>query len=158
MQLFVSRAYARGQALVSVGDLNVAHTPADISHPAFFISQFVQPGNPGDSGQPGFTPNERRRFDDILREGTVPHDVFSMIVDCGTPSRHPITFCIRALAGQLVDTFRHFNPLPTYHPTNTTAQHPEHAVNPAAANYTWRGCEGKNNPMSAKYYKKVRVV
>ena len=95
---------------------------------------------------------------DASTTSCVPHDVFSMIVDCGTPSRHPITFCIRALAGQLVDTFRHFNPLPTYHPTNTTAQHPEHAVNPAAANYTWRGCEGKNNPMSAKYYKKVRVV
>lgn len=71
MQLFVSRVHAEGWELIWIGDLNVAHTPADITHPAFFLSQFVQPGNPGDSGQPGFTPNERRRFDDILQAGTV---------------------------------------------------------------------------------------
>ena len=81
MQLFVSNAHTDGRPVVFVGDLNVAHTPADISHPAFFLSQFVQPGNLGDSGQPGFTPNERKRFDDILREGTtIPSDIFSWLV------------------------------------------------------------------------------
>ena len=75
VQLFVSRAHAEGWELIFVGDLNVAHTPADISHPAFFLSQFVQPGNPCDSGQPGFTPNERRRFDDILQAGIVQRKV-----------------------------------------------------------------------------------
>ena len=45
------------RAMVWVGDLNVAHTPADVTHPKFFSSQMAQP-NSGDSGQAGERKNE----------------------------------------------------------------------------------------------------
>ena len=50
--LFVERAAKRGRPLVWVGDLNVAHTPADVTHPAFFSQQMRQPDS-GNSGQAG---------------------------------------------------------------------------------------------------------
>lgn len=50
--LFVERATKRGRPLVWVGDLNVAHTPADVTHPAFFSQQMRQPDS-GNSGQAG---------------------------------------------------------------------------------------------------------
>lgn len=50
--LFVERAAKRGRPLVWVGDLNVAHTPADVTHPAFFLQQMRQPDS-GNSGQAG---------------------------------------------------------------------------------------------------------
>jgi exonuclease III len=81
VKMFLTRAAERERPVIWVGDLNVARTPADVTHPAFYSVQCPQPV-PDDSGQPGYTPNERRRFSEILE------------------------------AGQLVDTFRHFNPLP----------------------------------------------
>jgi exonuclease III len=50
--LFVERAAKRGRPLVWVGDLNVAHTPADVTHPAFFSQQMRQ-SDSGNSGQAG---------------------------------------------------------------------------------------------------------
>lgn len=50
--LFVERSAKRGRPLVWVGDLNVAHTPADVTHPAFFSQQMRQPDS-GNSGQAG---------------------------------------------------------------------------------------------------------
>ena len=52
INLFFSRAAKRGRPMVWVGDLNVAHTPADVTHPAFFSSQMLQ-SSAGDSGQAG---------------------------------------------------------------------------------------------------------
>ena len=52
IKLFFSRAAQRGRPMVWVGDLNVAHTPADVTHPAFFSSQMLQ-SSTGDSGQAG---------------------------------------------------------------------------------------------------------
>lgn len=52
IKLFLSRAAQRGTPIVWVGDLNVAHTPADVTHPVFFSSQMLQT-SPGDSGQAG---------------------------------------------------------------------------------------------------------
>ena len=52
IQLFLSRAAERGRHVVWVGDLNVAHTPADVTHPLFFSQQMRQ-SEKGDSGQAG---------------------------------------------------------------------------------------------------------
>ena len=50
--LFVERAAKRGRPVVWVGDLNVAHTPADVTHPLFFSQQMRQ-SDSGNSGQAG---------------------------------------------------------------------------------------------------------
>lgn len=50
--LFLARAKKRGRPIIWVGDLNVAHTPADVTHPSFFLAQMHQPEK-GDSGQAG---------------------------------------------------------------------------------------------------------
>jgi exonuclease III len=50
--LFLTRAEKRGRPIIWVGDLNVAHTPADVTHPSFFSAQMHQPEK-GDSGQAG---------------------------------------------------------------------------------------------------------
>ena len=50
--LFLTRAEKRGRPIIWVGDLNVAHTPADVTHPSFFLAQMHQPEK-GDSGQAG---------------------------------------------------------------------------------------------------------
>lgn len=52
IQLFLSRAAERERHVVWVGDLNVAHTPADVTHPLFFSQQMRQ-SEKGDSGQAG---------------------------------------------------------------------------------------------------------
>ncbi|XP_010248775.1 PREDICTED: DNA-(apurinic or apyrimidinic site) lyase isoform X2 [Nelumbo nucifera] len=58
--------------LIWCGDLNVSHQEIDVSHPDFFSNAkqngYVPP-NKEDSGQPGFTLAERRRFGNILSEG-----------------------------------------------------------------------------------------
>lgn len=52
--LFLTRAKKRGRPIVWMGDLNVAHTPADVTHPSFFSAQMHQLES-GDSGQAGDT-------------------------------------------------------------------------------------------------------
>ncbi|XP_071902057.1 DNA-(apurinic or apyrimidinic site) endonuclease-like isoform X2 [Coffea arabica] len=58
--------------LIWCGDLNVSHEAIDVSHPEFFsaakLNGYVPP-NKEDSGQPGFTLSERKRFGAILKEG-----------------------------------------------------------------------------------------
>lgn len=58
--------------LIWCGDLNVSHEDIDVSHPEFFsaakLNGYVPP-NKEDSGQPGFTLSERKRFGAILKEG-----------------------------------------------------------------------------------------
>lgn len=66
----------RVKPLVWTGDLNACHREVDVTHPSFFLNQKPegkkggapppQPEDPDDRGQPGFTVNERRRFDDIV--------------------------------------------------------------------------------------------
>ena len=68
--------------LIWTGDLNACHRTIDVSHPAFFSNQKAGEGKPGksgkapvfvpadpdDRGQPGFTANERRRFDALVKD------------------------------------------------------------------------------------------
>lgn len=95
---FLSRTVrGRGRQVIWMGDLNIAPTPADVSHPAemTLIS--------------GFTVAERERFQRIVR------------------------------AGDLVDTWRHFNtwngPLPL---SDTMGPH----NNILSASYSWRNAPG----------------
>ena len=57
MYLFVTRARKRGRHIVWIGDLNIAPTPADVSHPLEMIDI------------PGFTPPECQRFHTIEQDG-----------------------------------------------------------------------------------------
>eukprot|EP00397_Hematodinium_sp_SG-2012_P037728 GEMP01040927.1.p1 GENE.GEMP01040927.1~~GEMP01040927.1.p1 ORF type:complete len:449 (+),score=97.46 GEMP01040927.1:63-1409(+) len=60
------------EALIWVGDLNVAHKDCDVSHPSWFAEQFSELHIPLESrGQPGFTPVERQRFSKILEQGNM---------------------------------------------------------------------------------------
>lgn len=62
------RAWVRGiDKLLYVGDLNVAPTDDDLSHPAWFRSQGQADGE--DKGQPGCTDRERAYFRALLHEG-----------------------------------------------------------------------------------------
>ena len=63
--------------LIWTGDLNACHREVDVSHPAFFANQKAEsksgsksalPADPDDRGQPGFTANERRRFDALVKD------------------------------------------------------------------------------------------
>ena len=56
-----------------MGDMNVSHKDADVSHPKFFLAQRDWKQSEGavdeaDRGQPGFTHAERHRFDELLRK------------------------------------------------------------------------------------------
>ena len=76
---FVRRTHEEQRELVVIGDLNVAHQDADVSHPDWFLAQTekFRKGAAGtgetiadnDKGQPGFTRNERLRFSQVLGEG-----------------------------------------------------------------------------------------
>ena len=61
--------------LVWMGDLNVAHTDADVSHPELFRTAVSEKDVPRpleeDRGQPGFTPAEQARFSALLRHGSL---------------------------------------------------------------------------------------
>lgn len=48
-------------------DINVAHNPTDVTHPKWFADQDLSLGSApqDDVGQPGYTPNERKRFTEI---------------------------------------------------------------------------------------------
>jgi exonuclease III len=63
-----------------VGDLNTTAARNDVSDPDWFAKQFCAAAAAGDRGQPGYTPNEQLRFNELVQ------------------------------AGQLVDVYRHFNP------------------------------------------------
>lgn len=69
---FVQHMAKSPKPLVYVGDLNCAHTDADLSHPEFFrktmASRFNAPDE-ADRGQPAATQNERRRFGAMLEAG-----------------------------------------------------------------------------------------
>ena len=93
MKLFVSAP--RAKPLVLCGDLNVAPEFHDVSHPKWFRcflttadrppsgpqstffhfnslcreNNCLEAPDPGDRGQPGFTPNEQARFADITAAG-----------------------------------------------------------------------------------------
>ena len=63
--------------LIWTGDLNACHREVDVSHPAVFANQKAEsksgsksapPADPDDRGQPGFTANERRRFDALVKD------------------------------------------------------------------------------------------
>jgi len=58
--------------LVWLGDMNVAHQDADVTHPDFFSGQrntkLPEP-DPENAGQPGFTPAEQKRFQEHLTAG-----------------------------------------------------------------------------------------
>jgi exonuclease III len=110
---------------VWVGDLNVAHTPADVTHPQFFKSQMPQK-NEGDSGQAGYTMNERLRFSNIIKDG------------------------------ELVDTYRHFNPVPLAALDENLHSHTseDRILDPSGPTYTWRGTAGRDIKESGRYYGK----
>eukprot|EP00953_Heterococcus_sp_UTEX-ZZ885_P007625 4605-Heterococcus_DN1.PRE.1 len=61
-------------------DLNTTAARNDVSDPDWFSKQFCAAAAAGDRGQPGYTPNEQLRFNELVQ------------------------------AGQLVDVYRHFNP------------------------------------------------
>jgi len=66
-QALLTELTARRRPLVWTGDVNCAAAPADVSHPEWFLQQCFQ-GEPEEMrGQPGFTPGERKRFEEILR-------------------------------------------------------------------------------------------
>ncbi|CAM9828132.1 unnamed protein product, partial [Hapterophycus canaliculatus] len=54
--------------LVITGDLNVAHTDADLTHPSYFKGMFPA-ATPQNSGQPGCTPAEQERHSLLLESG-----------------------------------------------------------------------------------------
>lgn len=66
----------RFKPLMWTGDLNVCHREIDVTHPQFFATQKPEgrkgkpapapPADPGDVGQPGFTRNERTRFERLV--------------------------------------------------------------------------------------------
>ena len=66
----------RFKPLMWTGDLNVCHKEIDVTHPRFFATQKPEgrkgkpppetPTDPGDCGQPGFTRNERTRFERLV--------------------------------------------------------------------------------------------
>jgi exonuclease III len=69
------RADGSRKPLIWTGDLNACHREVDVSHPAFFASQKAEgkngketPADPDDRGQPGFTVNERKRFDALVTD------------------------------------------------------------------------------------------
>jgi exonuclease III len=76
---FVRRTHQEQRQLVVVGDLNVAHQDADVTHPEWFLAQTGERSSRGrvavegeriledDKGQPGFTRNEQLRFSQVLR-------------------------------------------------------------------------------------------
>eukprot|EP00041_Stephanoeca_diplocostata_P016596 m.327667 g.327667 ORF g.327667 m.327667 type:complete len:565 (-) comp20420_c0_seq3:188-1882(-) len=58
--------------IMYVGDLNVAPSDCDLSHPAFFKSQMpTTDGNTKNSGQAGCTPAEQERFSAMLLRGSL---------------------------------------------------------------------------------------
>lgn len=75
---FVQYYKSSGIALIWAGDLNIAPTDCDLSHPDYFKRQVKKPkfGQPRESppaaenvGQPGCTRAERERLGEILRSG-----------------------------------------------------------------------------------------
>jgi len=77
---FVSRCYQEQRPLIIIGDLNVAHADADVTHVEWFREQtgertgksWTQTGDKvasSDKGQPGFTQNEQTRFSEVLEKG-----------------------------------------------------------------------------------------
>lgn len=79
---FAERCRNLGKAVVWIGDLNTTHTTMDVTQPDvdFFFKQGSKDADPGDRGQPGYTPNEQLAFGELLQKG------------------------------QLVDAFRHMHP------------------------------------------------
>ena len=158
IQLFFSRAARRGRPIVWVGDLNVAHTPADVTHPLFFSAQMLQ-SDAGDSGQAGehaqpftlaFKPKYHATSFAIVHQSlacclTLWHFKYGPILDTSpvhfdhylclniityltrylgyTPNeRRRFTDIIRE--GCLVDTYRHFNPVAPSSLVETIPSHP----------------------------------
>ena len=64
--------------LIWTGDLNACHREVDVTHPTFFLNQEAEgkkgkpaaplPADVNDRGQPGFTVNERKRFDSLVMD------------------------------------------------------------------------------------------
>jgi AP endonuclease-1 len=79
---FAERCRNKSKVVVWIGDLNTTHTFMDVTQPDrdFFFKQGSKTADPGDRGQPGYTPNEQLAFDRLLQ------------------------------TGQLVDAFRHMHP------------------------------------------------
>ncbi|CAM9939190.1 unnamed protein product [Pylaiella littoralis] len=81
IQRFASTYTAK--PIIILGDLNVAHRDADLTHPSYFKGMFPA-ASPQNSGQPGCTPAERQRHTRLLESG-----------------------------GGLVDAYRHLHPATT---------------------------------------------
>lgn len=71
-----------------------------MSHPEFFLRQFCDPSfGPGNSGQPGYTPNEQARFKEACEgaHGGALVDAFRRVHPEGTPGKEGWTW--RGTAG-----------------------------------------------------------
>ncbi|CAI5467196.1 unnamed protein product [Closterium sp. Yama58-4] len=66
---FLTSDAVQSKPLIWLGDLNVSPTDDDVSDPEFFrTATNGEPAtDPGDRGQPGFSPNERMRFAETLK-------------------------------------------------------------------------------------------
>ncbi|EZG73009.1 endonuclease [Gregarina niphandrodes] len=145
-------AEEEGKPLLWMGDLNVAPTDFDLTHPAWFKVQ-VQRGfgrgtaetevPPECLGQPGCTPVERENFASLLSQG------------------------------HMTDVWRHFNPEGPP-PSDRTSSGPG-LVSPSrgggagdvansclwdveTAHWTWRGTPGNLTPEAGKYYSKAMRI
>jgi len=87
---------ARGANLMWLGDLNACKSDGEMSHPQFFKDgvyrtnvgkRWGRPKHAGDAGQPACTPNEMRRFNEIIQRGGLvdPHAASPEFTWRGTP-------------------------------------------------------------------------
>lgn len=65
MRLFLRRCHDNNQKIIWCGDLNIAPSDCDVTHPKFFSIQNYD-NDDNNKGLPGFTINEQERFQEML--------------------------------------------------------------------------------------------